>query len=335
VAFCFLLFLVLKTALMPVLSASDYRPPLLLKNRHFNTVFAALFRRVSGIAYRRERIELPDGDFLDLDWAGEGRSERLVLALHGMEGNSERQYISGMLRAFVREGWDGAALNFRGCSGTPNRLPRAYHMGDTGDLDFIINQLRGLNRYTEIALIGFSLGGNVILKYLGEQGGSLAPEIKKAVVFSVPCHISSSEREISKLHNRPYVKRFLSTLNPKMQYKATLFPDVIDARPPLPRNLREFDDRFTAPLHGFADAEDYWERSSSLQFIPNISIPALMVNALDDSFLSPECYPRELANELPNFFLETPQRGGHVGFVTFGVGGMYWSEQRALAFCNK
>lgn len=317
---------------MPVLTDSDYRPPLLFKNRHFNTIFPVLFRRVSGIAYRRERIDLPDGDFLDLDWAGEGRSERLVLALHGMEGSSERHYIRGILRAFVNESWDGAALNFRGCSGAPNRLPRAYHIGDTGDLDFIIGRLRGLRRYSEIVLTGFSLGGNVVLKYLGERGTDLAPEIKKAVVFSVPCDVTSSEREISKWHNRLYVKRFLQTLNAKMSHKAALYPNQIHLQRPLPRSLREFDERFTAPLHGFAGAEDYWARNSSLPYLPNIAIPTLMVNALDDSFLSSECYPYALAEQHPNFFLETPQYGGHVGFVTFGAGGMYWSEQRALAF---
>ncbi len=317
---------------MPYIPDSGYRPPLPFRNGHINTVYAALFRRVNGIAYRRERIDTPDGDFLDLDWAAEGRSRRLLIALHGMEGNSERSYIKGLLRVFVQNGWDGVAMNFRGCSGTPNRLPRAYHMGETGDLHFVLELVQALNRYNEIVLAGFSLGGNVILNYLGEQGHALAPEVKKAVVFSVPCHIPSSERKIARPINRPYVKRFLNTLNPKMTEKAARFPGIIDAGPPLPRSLREFDERFTAPLHGFADAADYWQRSSSLPYIEKIAIPTLMINALDDSFLSPECYPLKLAGELPNFFLETPHWGGHVGFVTCGEQGRYWSERRALDF---
>ncbi len=320
---------------MPYLPTSNYRPPFPFRNGHINTVYAALCRRVRGVVYRRERWDTPDGDFIDMDWAAEGRSRQLLFALHGMEGSSERQYIQGILKAFAEEGWDGVALNFRGCSGEPNRLPRAYHMGETGDLRFALQRLLASERYDTIALAGFSLGGNVILKYLGEQGAGLAPEIKKAAVFSVPCHIPSSEREIARPINRPYVKRFLNTLNPKMAEKATRFPGAIHAEPPLPRSLREFDERFTAPLHGFAGAEDYWQRSSSLPYIEKIAIPTLMVNALDDSFLSPECYPRELAESLPNFFLQTPRWGGHAGFVTFGAHGRYWSEQRAIDFVLK
>ncbi len=320
---------------MPLITDSDYRPPFPFRNGHVNTVYAALCRSAPSAGYRRERWDTPDGDFLDMDWAAEGQSNKLLLALHGMEGSSDRQYIKGLLKLFTQHGWDGLALNFRGCSGEPNRLARAYHMGETGDLHFVLQQVRALGRYEEIVLAGFSLGGNVIVKYLGEQGNALAPEIQKAVVFSVPCDILSAEKAIAQPINRPYVLRFLHTLNPKMLAKAARFPDLIDASPPLPRSLREFDNRFTAPLHGFQDAEDYWTRSSSLPYIEQVAIPLLMVNAMDDSFLSPECYPRELAERLPNFFLETPRYGGHVGFVTFGAPGGYWSEQRALEFVLK
>lgn len=319
---------------MPYISHSTYHPPLPFRQGHINTVFAALGRRLPAMPYIRERWDTPDGDFLDVDWAAQGNSRRVLLALHGMEGDTSRPYVRGILRAFAMHGWDALSFNFRGCSGESNRLPRAYHMGETGDLDFVLHELLQRHDYDEVALVGFSLGGNVLLKYLGEQGRALHPAVKKAVAFSVPCHIPSSERAIARPINRPYVWRFLRTLNPKMQRKAALFPGLINAAPPLPRSLREFDERFTAPLHGFAGAEDYWQRSSSLPWIEKITVPTLLVNAQDDSFLSPQCFPRDLAERLPDFYLETPRYGGHVGFVSRDAEQLYWSERRALEFCG-
>jgi len=317
---------------MPVINTSTYKAPLFLKNRHLNTIYAALFRKVGGMGYERERVETEDDDFIDLDWSVVG-GDRLLIALHGLEGDSDRSYIKGMLQIFNQKGWDGLAVNFRGCSGEPNRQLHSYNMGVSGDLDFVVQHVLGKEKYREIALVGFSLGGNVTLKYLGEQGNHLPKEVRKAVAFSVPCHIESSNVEISRWYNWFYLKRFMDSLNAKAVEKAQRFSDKIqfDAGH-LPKNFYQFDDLFTAPAHGFKDGKDYWTQSSSLQFLPEIRIPTLLVNAKDDSFLSARCYPFDMAKKHPQLYLETPQNGGHVGFVSFNGNGIYWSEKRALEF---
>lgn len=316
---------------MPVITTSTYYPQRILRHSHLNTVISAVFRRTPKISYQRERVELPDGDFIDVDWLrGVGRKD-LVILLHGMEGNSQRPYVKGMASTFDAAGYDVAVMHFRGCSGSPNRLPRAYHLGDTADLQYLIKRIIIANQYAGISLIGFSLGGNVILKYLGEQGSRLPGQIQKAVTFSVPCDIVGAEQEIARRQNWFYVRRFLFTLNAKMREKAARFPDIIQADKPMPRTLRAFDDRFTAPLHGFSGAFDYWSNSGSLPYICDICLPTLIINALDDSFLSPGCYPYEAAENSDYVHLETPVWGGHVGFAIFGQR-QYWSELRALEF---
>jgi len=317
---------------MPLIQQSNYKPPFIFHNRHLNTTYPSLIRRVYGVRYERERIDTPDGDFLDLDWSKTG-GKRLILGLHGLEGDASRPYIQGMLKLFNQRGWDGAGLNFRSCSGEPNRRARSYHIGDTGDVDFIIHHILKNHKYEEIALFGFSLGGNVVLKYLGEQGNELPDVIKRAVAFSVPCHIESANLEIEKWFNRVYRNRFLNSLNAKLLQKAELFPDEIQVpEGSLPKNFKEFDDLYTGPIHGFRDAQDYWNSNSSIHFIPGIKIPVLLINAKDDTFLSPQCYPVELAEKMKNFYLEMPEKGGHVGFVTRAKDGFYWSERRAARF---
>ncbi len=314
---------------MPYIERSRYQPPPWLRNPHANTIVPALFRKVEGVAYERERVITPDGDFLDLDWSRTG-ADQLVIALHGLEGGADRPYIRGMVRRFNQAGWDAIGFNFRSCSGEMNRQLRTYHMGETRDLDFIISTIRERTGYSRIALVGFSLGGSVILNYLQEKG-SAAP-IYRAVVFSVPCQIPTANLEIDRFRNSLYLRRFLKTLNAKMLIKAQMFPEAFPTPPEPARSFREFDDRFTAPVHGFADAMDYWTRSSTVNDLDRIRVPVLMVNAQDDTFLSPGCYPREQARELDLFFLETPRFGGHVGFASRSKNGTYWSEERALRF---
>ena len=193
---------------------STYCPPALFSNPHVQTVFPSLFRRVPGIHYQRERIETPDGDFLDLDWSRNG-SSGLGIVLHGLEGDSKRAYMLGMAKALNNAGWDAVCLNFRGCSGECNRRLRFYHSGETGDLHTVISHVVKQHTYLGIALIGFSLGGNVILKYLGEQGRRSHPLIKKAVAVSVPCDLASSSLKLSRSLNRIYLKRFLRMLRKK------------------------------------------------------------------------------------------------------------------------
>ena len=319
---------------MPLINDSTYRARGIFRNAHINTIYPALFRQVEGVSYERQRIETPDGDFLDLDWSAPG-SESLLLVLHGLEGSSQRHYIRGMVRYFNQRGWDALALNFRGCSGEPNRKLRSYHIGETGDLALAVRHALEQGRYRSIALAGFSLGGNVALKYLGEQPGQVPPEVKCAVAFSVPCEVTSANGEIDQWHNWPYRQRFMKSLNHKMAQKANLFPGQLSLPTGLPRNFQEFDGLFTAPIHGFSDAEDYWRRNSSLQFLPAIDRPVLLVNAQDDSFLSPLCYPSALARQHRYLYLEAPRWGGHVGFVSDAGDQAYWAEARAYMFINQ
>ncbi len=319
---------------MPFISHSNYHPPFLFRNPHLNTVYPALLRQVPEVQYERERLDTPDGDFLDIDWSRVAGGNRLLLVLHGLESSSQRHYVKGLIRLFNRRGWDGLALNFRGCSGEPNRCLRTYHMGETSDLDWLIGQLRERDLYRELVIAGFSLGGNVALKYAGEMGDRLPEAISCVIAFSVPCHIASANREIDHWRNRIYRDRFLRSLNAKMEEKARRFPDRVKLDRPLPKDFRGFDDRFTGPLHGFRDAADYWEQCSSLQFLEGISRPTLLINARDDTFLSAECYPETVAEHHPHFYFEAPRYGGHVGFMSPDKTGALWSERRALAFAE-
>jgi predicted alpha/beta-fold hydrolase len=316
---------------MPLLSQSDYQPPYWLKNPHFNTIYAALFRKVE-LTYERERLDTPDGDFIDLDWSVRG-ADRLIVVLHGLEGHAGRPYIKGTIRWFNHHGWDGVGMNFRGCSGEPNRQLHSYHLGASGDLQLVLDHIFALDRYRQIVLMGYSLGGNVVLKYLGEQGANLSPVIRSGIAISVPCDVASCNREINRWHNWLYRWQFMKTMNEKILEKSKAHPEF-EALPQgrKARNFNEYDEWYTAPIHGFEGAADYWQKTSCLQFIPAIQVPTLLVNALDDTFLSQQSYPYNHAKELGHFFLETPRYGGHVGFVELKTPGVYYSERRALGF---
>ncbi len=309
---------------------STYRSPAFLPGGHLQTIHPALCRRVRIVTQRRERLELPDGDFLDLDWAGEGR-ERLAILSHGLEASSKAPYIQGMAAALRERGWDVLAWNYRGCSGEMNRLLPFYHSGASGDLHHVVQHALAVHPARRIDLIGFSLGGNMTLKYLGEREAD--PRLHRAVAFSVPCDLACSSARLSTRTNRLYMDRFLHSLRRKLVEKKPRFPREIDLNGiGKVRNFRQFDDRFTAPLHGFRDAEDYWARASSRPFVSRIRIPALLVNAANDPFLGPGCFPREEARASEFFHLEVPTDGGHVGFT--GAAGGYWSERRAIAFLD-
>lgn len=319
---------------MPVIHHSSYRPPFFLRNGHLQTIYPNFFRHQEGVTYERKRLETPDGDFLDLDRSAVGAQRAAILA-HGLEGNSTRTYLLGMVIALNGQGWDAVACNFRGCSGEPNRKLRFYHSGDTSDLRTVITHVLQNGGYKQLALIGFSLGGNVILRYLGEQGADARRKIAAAVTFSVPCDLAGSARRMARLENAVYMKRFLKLLHEKIREKMEAFPGEIDDHGyQRMRTFEDFDERYTAPLHGFRSAHDYWTRASSKPLLPRIAIPTLLVNALDDPFLSPSCYPYEEAGNNPYLFLETPATGGHVGFVTINRDGEYWSETRALEFLS-
>ncbi|GAB3934090.1 YheT family hydrolase [Larkinella terrae] len=323
---------------MPLITTSDYRPPAHLWNGHLQTIIPALFRKVS-VAYTRERIETPDDDFLDLDWSfaevktGPPGGDELTILSHGLEGDSRRQYLAGMVRHLNGGGFDCLAWHYRSCSGEMNRQARFYHLGETGDLQVVINHALAKG-YRHINLMGFSAGGNVTLKYLGEQGTAIHPAIEKAVVFSVPLHLTTASRRLEAWDSQVYNKRFNRTLKRKVFEKAALMPGAIPTEGlQKVRTLREFDNLFTSQLHGFRDAEDYYEQSSALQYLDKIAIPTLIVNAKNDPFLSRECFPEELARQLPNVWMEFPTQGGHCGFAPAGPNKtVYWSEERALRF---
>lgn len=327
---------------MPLIAPSSYKPPARLWNGHLQTIIPSLFRRVSS-NYVRERISTPDDDFLDLDWSyGQQVVDLestpspcpLVILSHGLEGSSTSTYLAGMVRHLTQNGFDCLAWHFRSCSGEMNRQQRFYHIGETGDLHFVVQHALSKG-YQTIYLMGFSAGGNVTLKYLGETGTGLHPAIKKAVVFSVPVHLLGSAQRLEQWDSLVYNYRFNRTLKRKVLQKAAVMPGVFPTEAVTKaRTIREFDNFFTAPMNGFRDVTDYYTRSSSLQFIPVIAIPTLLVNAQNDPFLSPECFPTALGRELPNVWMEFPEQGGHCGFPpqTGGLQGTYWSEERALQF---
>lgn len=304
------------------------------------TVSSTLLRRVDGVAYERERIETPDDDFLDLDWMVTPMQDRgprrLVLISHGLEGNSNRAYVRGMARAFARRGWDVCAWNYRGCSGEPNRRFYSYHSGATEDLEVVIRHILAKNIYDVVGLVGFSLGGNLTLKYLGERGDQVDERIAFGTAFSVPCDLTSSSEKMARPENYMYMKRFFRSLAEKARLKEEMYPGRIDPALVLKmRTFREFDEYYTAPAHGFSSAADYWKRASSKPFLGGIRTLALLVNSYDDPFLTAECFPQETAEANPRFHLLSPRCGGHVGFMAINREGEFWSETVAIEFAEQ
>ena len=292
------------------------------------TILPVLLPPRVALPFERERLELDDGDFLDLDWSRSGR-ERVAILSHGLEGCSKDGCILGMAAALAAAGWDVLAWNFRGCGGEANRLLRFYHGGETSDLATVIEH--AASNYKRMALIGFSLGGNVTLKYLGE--GRLHPGVAAGVGISVPVDLAASCRALDhRWGNRFYSKRLLKRLTGKVLAKALHFPELDIAGARDIHTFAEFDRRFTAPLHGFRDAGDYWERSSARQFLPRITVPTLLLNARNDPLLAPGCFPMEEAEANPSLFLEIPDSGGHVGFIDFAHGLQPWSQRRVVEF---
>jgi len=307
----------------------DYQVPSFLINGHFETIYPALLRKVPGVDYQRERISTPDHDFLDLDWLKQ-KSNKLVIISHGLEGNSHRAYVKGMAKVFHQNGYDVLAWNYRGCSEEMNRQLRFYHSGATDDLDLVVSHAVK-EGYKSIYLIGFSLGGNLTLKYLGEKGEALHSAIKRIAVFSVPLNLLTSCAKISNSGYGIYSRRFMKSLKAKVMDKASRLPALKTDGLSNVKSLIEFDNLITAPLHGFENAVDYYTKCSSIYFLQNIHRPTLIVNALNDPFLSEDCYPSTFNNH-PYLTLEYPKRGGHVGFSLFNKNGLYWSELRALQF---
>jgi uncharacterized protein len=319
---------------MPIIQ-STYTAPLLFRNYHISTIYASTLRRVSKPLYSRERLELPDGDFLDLDWSmpEQGKCKKVAIILHGLEGNSTRPYVKGMTNHFNNNGWEVAAVNLRGCSGELNRLYRSYNAGASEDLEQVVDHIQGHGRYSEIVLVGFSLGGNLMLKYLGE-GRKLPQQIKAAVAISTPCDLYRSLLRLQEPKNFLYSRRFVKKLKKQLLLRETKFPEKLTRKEIAAcRTLYSIDDLYTGKAHGFRNAKDYYEKSSAINFIPNIQIPTLLINAKNDAFLSENSSPADLAARNPSFFLEMPKHGGHVGFLQNKE--QTYTEERALEFISE
>lgn len=320
---------------MPIISSSLYKgPPRHLINGHFETIVPSLFRKVQGVCYDRERITTPDDDFLDLDWSKVGSSKLLIIS-HGLEGSSDRHYVLGLVKLFNLNGFDVLAWNNRSCSGEMNLAPRLYHHGTSEDLKLVVEYVNNMQNYTSIYLSGISMGGAQTLKYIGENADTLPPEIKAAAVYSTPCNLPSSAATLKLSGNAFYKKRFLGKLKAKLASKAAQYPDLIDLHKLAGiKDFDAFDTHFTAPLHGFKDAADFYATVSADNWLDKINIPTLIVNALNDPLLGKACYPIGLADEHDQIFLEMPKRGGHTGFTIKGQE-YTWVEGRLLEWMRE
>lgn len=304
----------------------EYKPSLIFKNAHINTCFPTLFRKIN-VSYTRERISTPDEDFLDIDWMKNGNTKVIVLC-HGLEGSSRSKYIQGTARYFSERGWDILAMNYRGCSGELNKKVTFYHMGQTNDLETVLEKTK---EYKELVIAGFSLGANLVLKYMGER--EVYPDnLLCGMAVSPPCDLVSNSVAFRQPKNIIYRRYFVSKLKEKAAQKALLYPTKINMNLiSKVVDIEDFDNLFTAPLDGYLDAIDYYEKTSSINFIPNIKKKTLILMPLDDPIMSKKCYPYKEAAENDYIELETPKYGGHVGFSSL-FSKTYWLEKRLFEY---
>lgn len=314
-----------------------YRAPFWLPGAHLQTIVPAHWAPRANIAYRRERWDTPDGDFIDADWLADPRSltdenAPILVVFHGLEGSSNSRYARGLMAQAQAQGWRGVVPHFRGCSGSLNRAPRFYHSGDSAEADWILHRLRARFPRASLYAAGISLGGNVLLKWLGEQGAAAQSLVTRAAAISAPVDLTASAIALRSGFNRVYARDFLCSLKPKSLAKLEHYPDLFDRTALLnSRNLTEFDDHVTAPVHGFRNAEDYYIRSSSKSLLPRIAVPTLLLNARNDPFLPPESLPRQ-ENVSSSVTLDYPDEGGHVGFWHRARPGAEWMPERVMQF---
>ncbi|CAG4888782.1 hydrolase [Paraburkholderia gardini] len=328
-----------------------YRAPLWLPNSHVQTIVPALFARVPAVAYRRERWDTPDGDFIELDWlkrepssaarthdgtapllASDDKTPLFVL-FHGLEGSSASHYARALMAGARDRGWHGVVPHFRSCSGTLNLLPRFYHLADSNEVDWVLRRLRGMHRGPIVAA-GVSLGGNVLLRWLGERGQD-ASFVSAAAAISAPLDVHAGGRALSQGFGKVYTRSFLKTLKLKADQKLTQYPGLFDRHAMLAsRTMYEFDNVVTAPLHGFRDADDYWTRATTSPLLPDITVPTLVLNARNDPFLPGSVLPsrHEVSASVE---LDQPDHGGHVGFMTGPFPGRIdWLAQRVFGYLS-
>ena len=300
------------------MTAPRYSAAWWLPGAHFQTLWGKLFRRQPLQNTRVERIDTPDGDFLDIHHVDAPIGAPHLVLLHGLEGTIRSHYIQSMLSEAGRRGWGASVVIFRSCSEEMNRTRRFYHSGETSDMALALERIRETVPRSSILLAGVSLGGNVLLKFLGETGDDVPSGVKAAVAISVPFDLSRSARYIDRGFSRVYQKHFIRSLSRKATLKRKTFPDLVDpAQLAAIRTMRDFDNTMTAPLHGFTDAEDYYARSSSLGWLARIRVNTLLLSAVDDPFLPSQVLDnvRAIARSNPRLHLDFPRHGGHAGFV--------------------
>lgn len=314
-----------------------YPAPRWLPSGHLQTIYPAICIPRPAVAFRRERWDTPDGDFIDVDFVDGQPGQPFVVLFHGLEGSSDSHYARALMAAVAARGWSGAVPHFRGCSGEPNRAPRFYHSGDAAEIDWIVRKLHGRrggsgsgNGSGKFYVAGVSLGGNALLRWLGEAQHQ-ADFVDAACSVSAPLDLAQGGISLSRGFNLVYTRMFLQTLKPKCEAKLRQFPGLFDLDAlRAARDLYAFDNVVTAPLHGYRDTDDYWDRASAKHVLGDITVPTLVLNALNDPFLPGRHLPRRAAACVQ---LDYPEHGGHVGFAVGGVPGrLDWLPQRMLHF---
>ncbi|MFL6672724.1 MAG: YheT family hydrolase [Massilia sp.] len=307
----------------------DYRAPAWLPSGHLQTIYPAIGIRKPAVAYRRERWTAADGDFIDVDFVDGEPGKPLVVLFHGLEGSSDSHYARSLMAALAARGWSGAVPHFRGCSGEPNRAPRFYHSGDAHEIDWIVRRLRQ-RAPGKFYAAGVSLGGNALLRWLGEAQHQ-AGIVDAACSVSAPLDLARGGESLSSGFNMLYTRMFLQTLKPKCLAKLEHYPGLFDRDALLAsRDLYAFDNVVTAPLHGYRDTDDYWDRASAKHILHDITVPTLVLNARNDPFLPGRHLPGSASDAVR---LEYPEQGGHVGFVVGPLPGRIdWLPQRLLHF---
>lgn len=314
---------------MPVLT-EDYKPRLLFKNGHINTIYPYVTRKKLNLPFDRQRFITSDDDFVDLDWLHQSDTKKLVILCHGLEGSSESHYMMYNSDMMFRLGWNVMCFNYRSCSGEMNKNLQMYHSGWTTDLHEIISSIE--DNYDEISLLGFSLGANMILKYVNDGIYQVSKKIKSIVAISTPADLSKSCAKMIERKNFIYDIKFRQTLVEKIKQKYEMFPNHVPVQDlKKVKSLRDFDEYFTGPMNGFSDAEDYYAKCNCKQFLHRTSIPTLMITAEDDPFFTRHSLPYDIAKETELLFFMPTKFGGHVGFTTFGSN-YYWNEHKTKHF---
>jgi predicted alpha/beta-fold hydrolase len=318
-------------------SAGGYRAPWWLPGGHLQTIYARMLARSYSVSYRRERWKTPDSDFIDLDWVDHPEGGKLIVLFHGLEGYSQSHYALSLMATVAGAGWRGVVPHFRGCSGEANRLLRSYHSGDSDEIDWILRRIKTKNPQSKIYVVGISIGGNMLLKWLGEHGQAASRTVERAVAVSTPLDLVAAAGELDfGIKRILYASYFLRTLRPRALAKIVVHNLAID--PGAIRasvTFRQFDDLFTAPVHGFRNAADYWRRCSSKPWLRTIEVPTLVLNAQNDPFLPASALPsnEEVSDSV---ILEFPRSGGHVGFVAGKFPGrLDWLPERILRFFDE